>query len=145
MKTHKGIFKPKHPEKYKGNPNNIIWRSSWEFKLMMTLDNHPDVIQWSSEEFFIPYVSPIDNKIHRYFPDFWVKKKTRDGKVDVTVIEVKPMKQTVQPKPQKKVTKAYLNEVKTWGINSSKFKAAQDFCDDKGWEFLIMTEKELGV
>jgi len=143
--SYKGYFKPKNPGKYKGNPTNIIYRSSWELKLMSYLDTHQDVIQWSSEEFCIPYRSPVDNRIHRYFPDFYVKKKNKDGVVEVVVIEVKPMAQTKEPKKPSKVTKRYINEVYTWGINSAKWKAAKEFCEDRKWSFQIFTEKELQI
>lgn len=146
--SYKGYFRPKNSSKYKGDPTKIIYRSLWERKLMLYLDQHPEVILWSSEEFFIPYKSPIDGKYHRYFPDFWVKKK--DGRV--MVIEVKPRAQTRPPDPLKKnktptgrVSRRYLNEVRTWGINEAKWKAAKEFCDDRRWEFKLMTEKELGV
>ena len=86
--SYKGFFKPKNPTKYKGDPTKIIYRSSWELRLMAYLDDHPNVVQWGSEEFSIPYRSPIDNKIHRYFPDFWVKQIV-DGKTEVLVLEVK--------------------------------------------------------
>lgn len=141
----KGFFRPHNPLKYKGNPMNIIYRSSWEAKLMIYLDQHPDVIKWSSEEFSIPYRSPIDGKIHRYFPDFYVKMKNKDGIVETLVIEVKPLKQTIPPKVQTKHTKKYITEVKTWGVNSAKWKAAKEFCEDRKWIFKIMTEKELNI
>ena len=104
-------------------------------------DSHPDIIQWGSEEFSIPYRSPIDGKIHRYFPDFWIKKKDNS----VMVVEVKPRSQTIQPNPQKKMTRRYINEVRTWGINSAKWKAAKAFCDDRNWRFIIMDEYSLGI
>jgi hypothetical protein len=112
---------------------------------MAYLDAHPDVIQWSSEEFCIPYKSPIDGKTHRYFPDFFVKKKNPEGVIESIVIEVKPLKQVQAPKIQSKPTKKYLNEVKTYGINTAKWEAAKDFCESRKWKFMIMTEKELGI
>lgn len=145
--SYKGLFTPKNPQKYKGDPTTIIYRSSWELRLMMYLDDHPDVIQWASEEFAIPYKSPLDGGryIHRYFPDFWVKKRNPAGKEEVVVIEVKPYKQTMPPKKQTIITKRYINEVKTWGINEAKWKAAKSFCTQRNWKFLIITEKNLGV
>ena len=145
MKTHKGYFKPRNPQKYKGDPSNIIYRSSWELKLMLILHRHPNIITWRSEEIFIPYRSPIDNKIHRYFVDFIVTKINKDGTKETALIEVKPFRQTQQPKVQKNITKKYITEVKTWGINEAKWKAAQEFCNDRKWKFYIFTEKELGV
>lgn len=142
--SYKGFFRPRNPSKYKGDPTNIIYRSSWELKLMSYLDAHPDVLSWGSEEIVIPYRSPVDNKIHRYFPDFIVKKRGATG-VQTLVIEVKPAAQTKPPVVQKSRSVRYLNEVKTWGVNSAKWKAAQDFCADRKWSFLIMTEHELGI
>lgn len=141
----KGIFKPLNPKKYKGDPTNIIYRSSWELRFMQFLDEHKDVLRWSSEELVIPYRSPIDGRVRRYFPDFWVEKIDRDGKKGVTVVEIKPFKETLEPRPQKKLTKGYLYEVKTWGINSSKWKAAESYCAERGWKFMIATEKDLGI
>jgi hypothetical protein len=142
---HQGYFKPKNPQKYKGDPTNIIYRSGWELKFMLYVDSHPEILEWGSEEFSIPYRSPIDGKIHRYYPDFYLKKKSKDGKLQTLVVEIKPLKQTVEPQKQSKKTKRYINEVMTWGINSSKWKAAQDFCKDRNWQFLILTEKELNI
>lgn len=143
--SYKGFFRPKNPAKYKGDPSNVIYRSGWELKLMIYFDSHPDVLQWSSEEFCIPYRSPIDGKIHRYFPDFFVKKKNVEGIIESVVIEVKPYSQVKPPMVQTKPTRRYLKEVKTYGINSAKWKAAKEFCELKKWKFLIMTEKELGI
>jgi hypothetical protein len=142
--SYKGYFRPTNPLKYKGDPNNIIYRSSWELKLMIYLDRHPEVVQWSSEEIVIPYRSPIDGRLHRYFPDFYVKKQV-GGKIETLLIEVKPKVQTRPPAVQKKRTKKYINEVMTWGINEAKWKAAKNFCEDREWKFVLMTEKELGL
>lgn len=142
--AYKGFFKPKNYKKYRGNPSNIIYRSLWELKVMNYLDSHPDVIEWASEEFFIPYRSPVDGKIHRYFPDFYVKRKNKLGKIETIIIEVKPLKQTQPPDGEKK-SKKYLQEVMTWGINSSKWKSAQEYCEDRGWKFQLLTEKELNI
>lgn len=112
---------------------------------MMYLDSHPDVISWSSEELAIPYRSPIDNKIHRYFPDFIVKKKNPHGVVECLMIEVKPLNQVNPPLQKSKSSRKFINEVKTYGVNSAKWKAAKEYCELKKWKFLIMTEKELGI
>ena len=114
--------------------------------VMQKLDSHPDVLEWSSEEIIIRYRSPIDGKVHRYFPDFWVKKKDTSGKIVEDLIEVKPYNQTKPPAIMEgKPTRRYINEVMTWGINSAKWKAAQEYCADRGWNFVIITEKELGL
>jgi hypothetical protein len=142
--AYKGKYKPKNPEKYKGNPENIIWRSTWEARVMKQLDENPNVLWWGSEELFIRYYNPIDNKIHRYFPDFVVKVKRKDETTMTYLLEVKPDVQT-RPPTQKKKTKRYLEESKTYIINQSKWKAASEFCKDHGWEFKVLTEKDLGI
>lgn len=146
--AYKGQFHPNNPAKYKGDPTKIIYRSRWELVVMQKLDYHPDVIEWSSEEVIVRYISPIDNKYHRYFVDFYVKQRDKYGKTIVNLIEVKPYKQTKPPvvmEGKSKPTKRYLNEVMTWGVNSAKWKAAREFCADRGWNFVIITEKELGL
>jgi hypothetical protein len=137
-KAYKGKYQVKNPEKYKGNPNNVVFRSSWELRFFNWCDKNPDILQWSSEEIVIPYKSPLDGRWHRYFPDVWMKTST-----DTYLIEIKPFKETQEPKKKTRVTQKYLYEVKTWGINSSKWKAAQEFCNDRKWKFKIITEKEL--
>jgi hypothetical protein len=143
--AYSGRFIPKNPKKYIGDSNNIIYRSSWECKVMDWLDRNNDIVSWASEELIIPYLSPIDNRIHRYFPDFLVKTKTKDGKTKTMLIEVKPKKQTIQPEPKKRITKQYINEVTAWGVNQAKWKAAEEFCMDRGWKFMLMTEDHLGL
>lgn len=141
-----GKFRPKNPQKYRGDPTNIIYRSSWELKFLMYLDAHPDVLEYGSEEVVIPYRSPIDGKIHRYFTDMIVKKRNHsDGKIETCLIEIKPKAQTKPPKTQPKPTKRYITEVKTWGVNSAKWQAAQVYCNDRNWKFMILTEDDLGI
>lgn len=140
--AYQGWFKPKNPQKYKGDPTNIQYRSGWELKLMAYLDNHPEILQWSSEEIVIPYRSPKDNRVHRYFPDFWIKKT--DG--SVSIIEVKPLKEVKEPVATPKKRKGtFLREVITYGINQAKWKAAKEYCFERGWNFQVITEKELGI
>jgi hypothetical protein len=143
-KTSKGFFKPKNPSKYNGDSTNIIYRSSWELKVMKWLDEHPKVIWWNSEELVIPYRSPVDNKMHRYFPDFIAKMRQKDGLVMTYVIEIKPDSQTKMP-TQKKKTKRYLQEAATYAVNQEKWRAADIFCQEHGWKFLVLTEKHLGI
>lgn len=143
--AYKGIFKAKKPQKYKGDPTNIVYRSRWELKYMMYLDSHENVLEWSSEEIIVPYRSPIDNKVHRYFPDFVVKIRNKEGFTETLMVEIKPYDQTQPPKPQTKKTKQYINEVYTWGVNSSKWESAKKYCEAKGWKFIILTEHELGI
>lgn len=143
--AHKGKFKPKNPHKYMGNSGEIVYRSSWELKLMLRLDAHPHVLEWGSEELIIPYRSPIDGKIHRYFPDFIIKLINKNGLKETLLVEIKPKVQTAPPEKRSKITKKYLNEVKTWGINKAKWDAAEAYCKDRGWSWKIMTETELGI
>ena len=105
--AYRGRYIPTYPKKYKGDPSNIIYRSLWEFKLMKYLDSHKEIEKWSSEEFSIPYRSPIDRRMHRYFPDFWVQKQNGEQ----LVIEVKPKQQLVPPKKPKRQTVKYLREM----------------------------------
>lgn len=143
--AYSGLFKPKNPKKYIGDHTNIIYRSSWECKVMDWLDRNPDILSWASEELTIPYVSPVDGRYHRYFPDFLVKVKTKDGKSRTMLLEIKPKRQTKEPERQKRQTKKYINEVVTWGVNQAKWKAANEYCLDRGWEFKILTEEHLGL
>lgn len=143
--SYKGKFSPSHPRKYKGDPTKIIYRSLWELKFMRYCDMNERVLKWSSEEIVIPYKSPIDNKYHRYFPDFYIKYADRNGKVKESLIEIKPAKQVREPKKQKARTKKYVAEVYEYAKNQAKWKAAKDYCDDRLWEFQIFTEKELGI
>lgn len=138
-----GFFKPKNPKKYMGDSSNIVYRSGWEKRVMDWADTNPNVVRWSSEEIIIPYRSPVDNRYHRYFVDFYVEAVGRDGGVRKMLLEVKPKAQTQEPKEQKRKSKRYITEVVTYGINQAKWKAAEEFCKDKGWEFLLITEEQL--
>jgi hypothetical protein len=141
---HQGRFTPINPQKYAGDASNIIYRSSWEKKVMIRLDTSPSVVAWSSEEHVIPYLSPIDGKIHRYFVDFVVKyKDQRTGDMKKMMIEVKPFKQTQPPVKGKRTTKRFLEESHTYIINQAKWNSATNFASKHGYEFKIMTEKDL--
>lgn len=140
---HKGKFKPRFPEKYKGNPTRIVYRSLWELQVMKYLDEHGDVIRWASEEHVILYRSPLDNKVHRYFVDFWVELK-KPGGVATQIIEVKPMNQITEPDKTKKKTKRFITEVTTYAVNRAKWKAAHIVAQREGWEFLVMTKTKDG-
>ena len=141
----KSIFKPSHPRKYKGDARNIICRSSWERRFCNWCDINESILEWGSEEFWIPYLSPIDNRTHRYFPDFIIKVKESTGVIKTYVIEVKPKSQTKPPIKKKRVSKSYLYEMKTYSVNQAKWKAADEWCKDRKIEFKIITENELGI
>ena len=143
--AYKGRYTPANPKKYKGNPRNIVYRSLWERKFMVYCDHSESIIEWGSEEVVIPYKSPWDGRIHRYFPDFYIKIKTNEGTTKKLIVEIKPKKQTKAPKEPERKTKRYLNEVRTWGVNSSKWRYATEWCKDNGMEFKILTEDDLGI
>ena len=142
--SYKGKFTPQNPQKYNGNPDNIIYRSSWELRCMKWFDDNPNIIWWSSEELAIPYYSPVDKRMHRYFPDFIIKVKRKDDTIMTYVVEVKPEAQTKKP-TQKRKTKQYIKESITYVVNQMKWKAADEFCHAHGWQFKIVTEKDLGI
>jgi hypothetical protein len=141
----KSKYRPTYPQKYKGNPNNIICRSSWERRFCHWCDMNENILEWGSEEFSIPYISPIDNRVHKYYPDFIIKVKESSGQIKTYVIEVKPEKQTREPVKKSRVTKSYIYEVTTYAVNQAKWKAANEFCKDRLIEFKIITENELGI
>ena len=143
--AYKGKYRPTRPYKYKGDPTKIIYRSLWERKFMQYCDSTTNVLEWGSEEIALPYRSPIDNKVHRYFPDFYIKVKENTGQIKRYIIEIKPKKQTIAPKVQKKKTKGYVYEVYEYARNQAKWKAAREWCADRRVEFKIVTEKELGI
>lgn len=138
---HKRLFKPMFPQKYVGDPTCIIMRSSWETMFANWCDKNPSIVKWSSEETVIPYRCPTDDKVHRYFVDF--KITTTSGKT--YLVEVKPMKQTQPPVFPGRRTQRYLTESMTFVKNQAKWKAATEYCKDRGWEFKIITEHELGI
>lgn len=117
----------------------------WERKFMVWCDKNENILEWGSETIVIPYVSPVDNRFHRYFPDFYIKARTRTGKTLKYIVEIKPKAQCAPPKAQKKVTKRYLTEIKTYAVNDAKWKAAKEYCADRKMQFMILTEKELKV
>ncbi len=145
MNTLKGKFIPKNISKYRGDYRNIIYRSSWEFKFLQYCDTNKNIIEYSSEEIAIPYRSPLDGRVHRYFVDFYIKVRDVSGNTQKYLVEVKPKKQTKEPKKQKRMTKSYLYEVTEYVKNQSKWQAAKEFCADNGMQFKIITEDELKV
>ena len=143
--AYKGKYYPSFPRKYKGDPTNIIYRSLWERKFMVYCDKNNNILEWASEEIAIPYRSPIDNRVHRYFPDFYMKVKESNGRIRKYIIEVKPAKQTKPPVKPKRQTKRYISEAYEYAKNQAKWKMAREFCADRQWEFKVVTEKELGI
>jgi len=143
--SYKGKYQPSYPKKYKGDPTNIIYRSLWERKFMVYCDKNENILEWGSEEIVVPYRSPVDNRYHRYFPDFYIKVKESTGRIKKMIIEIKPFKQCIEPKVQKRRTKGYIYEVVEYAKNQAKWEAAREWCLDRGYEFKVLTENELGI
>ena len=143
--AYRGKYYPSFPRKYKGDPTNIIYRSLWERKFMVYCDKNENILEWGSEEIALPYISPHDSRVHRYFPDFYIKVQENTGKIKRYLIEVKPLKQTTKPKKPKRQTKGYIREAFEYARNQAKWKAAREYCADRMWEFKVITEKELDI
>ena len=143
--SYKGKYYPSFPRKYKGDPTNIIYRSLWERKFMVYCDKNAKILEWGSEEIALPYISPHDSRVHRYFPDFYIKVQENTGKIKRYLIEVKPKKQTKPPTKPKRQTKGYIREAYEYARNQAKWKMAKEFSADRQWEFKVVTEKELGI
>ena len=143
--SYKGKYQPSYPKKYRGDHTNIVYRSLWERKFMVYCDKNENILEWGSEEIVVPYRSPVDNRYHRYFPDFYIKYKDNNGKIKKSIIEIKPYKQCIEPKVQKRKTKGYIYEVVEYAKNQAKWNAAKEWCLDRGYEFKVLTENELGI
>jgi len=143
--AYRGKYYPSFPRKYKGDPTNIIYRSLWERKFMVYCDKNSKILEWGSEEIALPYISPHDSRVHRYFPDFYIKVQESTGKIKRYLIEVKPLKQTTKPTKPKRQTKGYIREAFEYARNQAKWKAAREYCADRMWEFKVITEKELEI
>jgi hypothetical protein len=143
--TYKGRFLPTKSWKYLGDPNTIIYRSSYELKFMKWCDLNEAVKRWASEEIVIPYLSPKDNMMHRYFVDFYIEVEDKTGKMKKYLVEVKPYRFTVPPQVPKRKTQRFISEAMQWGVNTAKWDAARRFASQHGWEFILVTEKDLGT
>ena len=139
-KSYRGLYRPTNPKKYVGNTKQIVYRSLLERRFMRYCDLNQDILYWASEELPVRYYNPLDKKYHRYFPDFVVKTVNNDK----YMIEIKPSRQAVKPKPPKKKTKSYMRESFEYIKNQAKWQAAKSYCDDNGMQFKIITEKDLG-
>lgn len=138
-----GKFVPTEIHKYKGNPNNIFFRSLWEYHLFQWLDKSKSVIEWGSETVVVPYVSPIDKKLHRYYIDLYAKIIDKDGVVRKYLIEVKPYKETVKPKTLNENSAKYNKSIIRFYQNLAKWQAASEFAEKNGMKFILLTEREL--
>lgn len=140
--NYKGFYKVRNIGKYKGNPTQCVFRSLWERKFMKFCDNNPKVIEWSSEEIKIPYKSPIDGRFHYYFVDFWVKMMDQEGRISECLVEIKPKKQTKKP-VQRGSKASYLSQLRTYIVNTEKWRSASLYCSRRNWQFKILTEDNL--
>lgn len=135
----KGLFVPRNPQKYVGDVNNIIFRSSWEKVFFDFCDNNVNILKWSSETLKIPYIKPTDGKLHYYYPDVFIQYKDKNNKLHNEIIEIKPEKQ-INITKNKKVS---LYERVTYAINIAKWKSAASFCDKHDIKFRLLSEKDL--
>ncbi len=136
-----GYFVPQHPEKYIGDVTKIRYMSSWEHNFDLFLDNNPNILQWASEEIAIPYIKPTDGKVHKYYVDYYVKYKTKDGDIRTELVEIKPHNQTKVSRSRNPRTKLY--EDLTYIVNQAKWEYAKKFAEERGWVFRVVTEKQL--
>ena len=143
--SYKGKFKPSFPEKYDGDPTNIVYRSLWELKFLRYCDLNENILEYSSEEIVIPYMDRSTNRVRRYFPDAYIKVKQPDGIIKKYLIEIKPSKQTIPPPKPKRQTRRYIAEAMEFVKNQSKWEAAREYCKDRMMEFKILTEHDLGI
>ena len=143
--SYKGKFKPSFPEKYDGDPTNIVYRSLWELKFLRYCDLNENILEYSSEEIVIPYMDRSTNRVRRYFPDAYIKVKQPDGNIKKYLIEIKPSKQTIPPPKPKRQTRRYIAEAMEFVKNQSKWEAAREYCRDRMMEFKILTEQDLGI
>lgn len=141
MRYYQGNYRPTHPEKYVGDVTSIQYRSSWELRFMRYADTNASILKWASEEIVIPYISPLDNQPHRYFPDFIIQTKDK-----TYIVEIKPSVQCKEPVFKKGTHKRrMIREVSAWAVNQAKWKAATHYANKKGMQFQIITEQELGI
>lgn len=145
--SYKGKYTPTNISKYRGDWKNVVFRSLWERQIMKYLDENESVIEWASEEHPIPYLSPLDGRYHRYFVDFWIKVQRPDGTLREYLWECKPSKEAVQPVLKEDASKAakrrFALDVRKYAVNNAKWTAARKLCEQKGWTFHIITEKQL--
>jgi len=141
--SYKGKYVVNDTSKYVGDSTKVIYRSLWERRFMVYCDTNDKILKWASETVIVPYISPVDNKPHKYYVDFIIEYVGKNKETLVSLIEIKPKKQCKCPPKRKKVTRSYLNEMKTWEVNKSKWKYAKEYAKQRGWTFKILTENDL--
>ena len=143
-KYKQGIFTPKHPEKYKGT-FPITYRSGWECKCMMVFDHNPNILMWGSESIVIPYSNPLTGRVSRYFTDFNILMRDKDGNIKKFLIELKPYSQTIPPTQKNKRSRTLLKQQADYVKNQAKWKAASEYSQKHGFQFVVLTEKQLSM
>lgn len=157
-KYHQGLFTPNNKDKVVklNSKGGLYYRSGLEQKMMIYLDNNEKIINWGAEHLKIPYTKTewssdkqeylVTN--HTYYPDFYYELKRSDGTISKVVAEVKPYSETVEPKissnPTAKQIKNAEYSIKMYNKNLSKWTYMIEYCQRKGFEFIIITEKILG-
>lgn len=142
--SYQGKYKLKNPQKYRGNHQQVYFRSLWEYATFKWLDANKNIVEWSSEEIIIPYINPLDNKVHRYYPDLWIKFNNSKE----YIVEIKPRYQTEPPKKRARRSKKSLQESITFVKNKAKWDAAKSYTKKRNIEFVIWTEdtlRKLGI
>jgi len=144
-KYRQGIYTCRFPEKYKGNVNQIIFRSGLELNAFKFFDNNPNVLEWASEETIIPYQNPLTGRVHRYFVDVYAKMQDKNGNIKKYLIEIKPHSQTLPPVQKNRKTKSLIYQQAEYVKNQAKWKSASEYCSKRNMSFVLITEKHLGV
>ena len=144
-KFRQGIFRPLRPEKYRGNVNQIIFRSGLELRAMKFLDANPNILEWSSEETIIPYQNPLTGRVSRYFVDIYAKMKDKQGNIKKFLIEIKPHSQTLPPNQKQRNMKTLRYQQAEYIKNQAKWQAATQWCEKHNQTFVLLTEKQLGI
>ncbi len=138
-----GIFRPKHPEKYKGSLP-IVYRSSYELRFQKWADHNPNVLSWGSETIIVPYPNPLTGRVSRYFVDFNIIIRDKNGQLKKFLVEIKPHNQTIPP-IQTRNTRSLAKRQAEYIKNQAKWKAANEWSTKKGYDFVVLTEKHLGL
>jgi len=137
--AYRGKFNPKNIGKYEGDFRRIEYRSLWERQVFRFCDDNDAILRWSSEEVVVPYRCKTDNRVHRYFVDL----KITFSNGDTYLIEIKPKKETLEPKKRASKSKGYLTEVLKYVKNMSKWESANEYAKQRGWKFEIWTEETI--
>ena len=140
-----GMYRPQFPTKYKGNVDNIVYRSNYELVAFRFFDLNSNVLEWSSEETIIPYANPLTGRVSRYFVDVYAKMKDKNGEIKKYLIEIKPHSQTLPPVQKNRKTKSLAYQQAEYVKNQAKWQAATQWCSNKNMTFVILTEKHLGL